>query len=158
MSITKTIIPVKTVVEKGWKRFETRNRFEALIDNTEEDVTEIIKRNIILRTPKHCLKKCRRCKFKKRTCNLDSSTCKAIKNFCVKCKKTGHYPQSSYCKYMKKLIRNKKSMKIYSSKMLRKDVLLVLNKRINQLEMAANLKKEGLYHLNHEQIIMKKKY
>ena len=56
-------MPVKKVVEKGWKRFETRNRFEALIDNTEEDVTEIIKRNIILRTPKHCLKKCRRCKF-----------------------------------------------------------------------------------------------
>ena len=39
----KTRMPVKKVDEKGWKRFETRNRFEALIDNTEEDVIEIIK-------------------------------------------------------------------------------------------------------------------
>ena len=74
----------KKVIVNGWKRFETRNRFEALVDNPEEDPTEIIKRNQILNTPKHCLRKCSRCKFKKRTCTLDSSTCQAIKRNCFK--------------------------------------------------------------------------
>ena len=139
-----TKLPIKKEAEKGWKMFETINRFEALVDNTEEDVIEIIKRNIILNTPKHCLKKCNRCKFKKRTCTLDSSTCQAIQRCCVRCGKNGHYPQSFYCKSKKNLIKNSKSRSktcgnISRSSMLSKDVLLVLNKRINQIEMSANI-------------------
>ena len=58
-----TRLPARKVLVKGLKRFETRNRFEVLVDNPEEDAAEIIKRNQILNTPKHCLKKCSRCKF-----------------------------------------------------------------------------------------------
>ena len=65
-------------IKKGWKKFESKNRFEVLEDNPEENVIEMIKRNIILNTPKHCLKRCRQCKFKKRTCTLDPLTCQAI--------------------------------------------------------------------------------
>ena len=129
----------KVVIKKGWKKFESKNRFEVLEDNPEEDVTEMIKRNIILNTPKHCLKKCRRCKFKKRTCTLDPLTCQAIKRFCIKCKKTGHYPQSSYCKaeeYEKKGSKSKigTQMDTSSKMILNNDVIEFVKERIREIE------------------------
>ena len=129
-----------------------------MVDNTEEGVDKIIKRNMILNTPKHCLQKCIRCKFKKRTCILDSSTCQAITKCCVKCKKTGHYPQSSFCKVRRNMMRKSKSksetcLKISRSTILSKDVLLVVNKRVKQLEIIANFKEDSSEHVNHEKII-----
>ena len=77
-----------------WTTFFDINPFEVLMDNHEEGIKDIVRRNVILKTPKHCLKKCKRCNFKKRTCFVDSSTCKAAQQWCFKCNKKGHYPQS----------------------------------------------------------------
>ena len=80
------------------KKFQTRNRFEVLIGNQEEEVKHIIKRNQLLDIPKKLLKKCKRCNYKKRNCIVNPSTCNALKRCCFKCKKLGHYPQSPRCK------------------------------------------------------------
>ena len=95
--------------------------------------------------------------IQKRTCTIDSSTCQAITKCCIKCKNAGHYPQSSYCKFKKKVLRNSKSksetfLNISRSTMLSKDVLLVVNSRINQLEMATHKREESRDNLNHEKV------
>ena len=77
-----------------WTKFFDNNPFEILMDNHEEGIKDIVKRNVILMTPKHCLKKCKRCNFKKRTCLFDSSTCKAAQQWCFNCTKKGYYHQS----------------------------------------------------------------
>ena len=83
-------------------KFFDNNQFEILVDNPEEGIRDIIARTVILRTPKHCLKKCKRCNFKKRTCVIDSYSCKVIQQNCLKCNKKGHFPQSPYCKAQKR--------------------------------------------------------
>ena len=97
-----------------WRQFFDKNQFEVLIDNHEVGIKDIITRTVILKTPKHCLKKCKRCNFKKRTCVFKSSSCKAIQQWCFKCNKKGHYPQSPYCK------ANKRSKSTQESKEKRK--------------------------------------
>ena len=54
-------------------QFKTKNRFETLQDNEEEDLEKLLKRLTILQTPKRFLKKCRYCNFKKRSCALNPS-------------------------------------------------------------------------------------
>ena len=47
-------------------QFQTKNQFETLQDNEEEDLQKKVERLAILEAPKHSLKKCRYCNFKKR--------------------------------------------------------------------------------------------
>ena len=54
------------------EKFETKNRFDVLINNHEETVLKIIKRNSLSSTSKYLLKKCKKCNFKKRNCLVDS--------------------------------------------------------------------------------------
>ena len=95
-------LEIQKIKRMKWKKFFNENLFEVLKDNHEESISDIITRNVILKTPKHCLKKCKRCNFKKRTCIFDASSCKAIQQMCLKCNKKGHYPQSPYCKASKR--------------------------------------------------------
>ena len=89
------------------KQFETKNSFEVLIDNPEENLEQIISRNKILSTPKKSLKRCRKCHFKRRACILDSSKCNSLQKCCRKCKKIGHLPKSINCKGRKGLTKCK---------------------------------------------------
>ena len=97
------------VNKKGWQKYETNNSFEVLKDNDEEDIKKILLKNRILKTSKNSLKKCKRCNFKKRSCIFNPSSCKSIGNCCIKCQKSGHYPQSQNCKAKKKVNKSKKS-------------------------------------------------
>ena len=81
--------------------FSTGNRYGLLVDNAEEDVFKIIRRNMVKDTPRKSLKKCRYCNYKKRTCFIDSFSCKARQRKCTLCNKRGHYPQSLNCKERK---------------------------------------------------------
>ena len=117
------------------KRFESKNRFEVLISNPEEDVPKIVKRLILSNTSKRSLKKCKKCNFKRRDCLVDSAKCKASQRWCSKCKKHGHYPQSLYCKARKK-IQSMIKIKVPAAKpfAFNADMLFLLNKRIDIIE------------------------
>ena len=121
-------------------KFFDNNPFEVLMDNHEEGIKNIITRNVILNTPKHCLKKCKRCNFKKRTCVFDSSSCKAVQQCCFKCKKKGHYPQSPYCEAKKRSKftqeTNMKTERIIPN-IFDRNMLQLVAIKINQLESAS---------------------
>ena len=142
-----------------WKKFCSENPFEVFMDNHEEGINNIINRNVILKTPKHCLKKCKRCNFKKRTCVFDSSSCKAIQQRCFKCNKKGHYPQSSFCKAWKRSKTSKEKKKMMQTKILDSKTLQLVEMRIDQLEsgsnknMSTNVSVEGDGRNKHENII-----
>ena len=98
----------------------------------------------ILISPKHYLKRCRRCNFKKRICVLDPESCKAAQCFCFMCNKFGHFPKSIYCKgrnKSKKKNVSKKACQINhpQSKQWKKDVYLLVMKRINQVERSLEM-------------------
>ena len=80
------------------KQFETRNIYDVFIDNAEECIEKIMKRNQLLSVPRQYLKKCRKCGFKKRNCLIDPLTCTSYQSCCYKCGKIGHFPKSLMCK------------------------------------------------------------
>ena len=144
----------------NWTKYFDKNKFEVLNDNHEEGIKEIISRNDILKTPKHCLKKCRRCNFKKRNCVLDSSSCKAIQQRCFQNKK-GHHSQSPYCK-VKKRSKFTQQIKVKTNikqKCLDRNILQLVVIKIDQLESTsktnqpANISEERGDHKKSESII-----
>ena len=108
------------------KKFETGNR-------SEEDLVKI------LNTPKQSLKKCRNCNFKKRRCILNPSSCKSRQSFCTKCKTLGHFPKSINCKSKRRSTKPKMPV-IKNKNSCKRDVLILLNKRIKQLEVLSQIK------------------
>ena len=120
-------------VEDMLNKFKTANRFDILRDNQEEDLLKI------LRTTKRSLKKCRKCNFKKRTCILDPSSCKEARSICRKCERFGHFPQSVYCKAQKPRKQKHSLANTFHncphSQKYKEDILHLLNKRIDQLEI-----------------------
>ena len=95
--------------------FTVINRYSVLEDNPEFDVDKIIQRNMILKTSKKKLKKCRYCNFKKRSCLLDFENCKALQSHCFQCNKKGHFPRSIKCKSKRRI------NKIYPSNLISDD-------------------------------------
>ena len=85
--------------------FLVNNRYSLLTDNPEFEVEKLIERNLILKTSKKKLKKCRFCNFQKRSCLLDPDQCKALHSQCFKCNKKGHFPASIKCQTHKKIKR-----------------------------------------------------
>ena len=131
------------VIKKGWQKYETKNIFEVLTDNDEEDINKILFKTRILKTSKSSLKRCKRCNFKKRSCILNPSTCKAINKCCIKCQKIGHFPQSPNCKARAKANKSQKSkIQIISEdvdqRKLCANALFLINRRISQLESEAS--------------------
>ena len=127
-------------------KFFDNNQFEILVDNPEEGINDIIARTVILRTPKHCLKKCKRCNFKKRTCVIDSYSCKVIQQNCLKCNKKGHFPQSPYCKAQKRSKATKETKlkkERIITKILDKNILELVAIKIDQLEIVSKKKLPG---------------
>ena len=91
------------------KRFETNNRFEVLLENPEENVQNVIKRNLLKQIPKKNLQKCKSCFFKRRSCIVDSFACKAYNRRCFTCNKLGHNPKSKKCTLQSKTTKTGKS-------------------------------------------------
>ena len=87
------------------KIFLVNNRYSLLTDNPEFEIEKLIQRNLILKTSKKTLKKCRFCNFKKRSCLLDPDQCKALHSQCFKCNKKGHFPASIKCQIHKRIKR-----------------------------------------------------
>ena len=123
------------------KQFEAKNRFDCLRFITDQ--TTQLKKEEVLKMPKSQLKRCRKCHFKKRTCLLDFDSCKAIAKFCYRCSKAGHYPQSLNCQANRVTRRAKQSTNLihsnyedcyYDSEQFRTDILLLVTKRIKQLQ------------------------
>merc|ERR1711954_129340 len=122
------------------------NLFDILREHPEEDISKILTRLEISRIPRKSLQKCKKCNFKKRKCTLDPSSCKAAKMFCMQCKRFGHFPKSIYCKSNKKVhvqcMKNiasnaKQSPLPLDFEQWRKDVRLLVTKRIHQIELQA---------------------
>ena len=147
-------------IRKGYRKFESKNFFDVLRENPEEDLTDIIARNKVLSSRKQSLKKCKKCNFKSRSCILDPSSCKAAQSQCSKCKKLGHFPQSSNCKSQRHTRkRSVSNPTLINTKSIKNtdDILLLLNKRIKQLEslmklQTANLDKKVDQHSLHHKI------
>ena len=114
------------------KIFETKNCFDVLEDNQEEDYQKILKRRSLLHISKKRLKKCKKCNFKRRSCLVDSTECKAHYRSCFKCKKQGHFPRSPQCKAGHKL--KKKVSNVSKTFVLNKNTLFLVKKRIMELE------------------------
>ena len=66
----KKILPVKIF-----------NTFQLFEDTSEEDITKLIERSKILKTPRKKLRKCKFCNHKNRKCNLNPKKCNAKKKF-----------------------------------------------------------------------------
>ena len=116
--------------------FYTKNRFEALSDNQEEDIDKLIQRIKVLSARKKSLRKCRSCNFKKRQCILNPSLCTASHQFCSLCGKVGHFPQSLCCQKRRKshFQKHRKSEKVHPRKLSKRNLKLI-NMRIKQLEL-----------------------
>ena len=120
------------------KSFKTENRVDVLKGNEEMDLESVLKVNDILRKAKHSLKKCKKCNNKKRTCALDPKSCKATHSVCFKCRKIGHFPKSMSCK-SNRVSKSKCSPYNQHSRQWKKDVLLLVTKRIYLLETLAKM-------------------
>ena len=122
--------------------FETKNRFEALSNNPEEDIEDLIQRIQVLSAKKKSLKKCRRCNFKKRQCILNPSLCTTTNQSCSQCGKVGHFPKSLCCQKRRKshCQKHKKSEKVHSFKLSKRNLKLI-KIRIKQLESKKEIQK-----------------
>ena len=120
------------------KSFETENRFDVLKGNEKMDSGSVLKAYGILRKAKQSLKRCKKCNYKKRTCALDPKSCKATHSICFKCKKIGHFPKSMSCK-ANKISKSKCCSNNQHSRQWKKDVLLLVTKRIFLLETLAKM-------------------
>ena len=112
--------------------FETKNRFDILEDNPEEDYQRILTRRRLLPISKKNLSKCKKCNFKRRSCLVDLTKCKAYDKSCFKCKRNGHFPQSPQCKVRNEL--KKKVQNVSKIFVLNKDILFLIKRRILELE------------------------
>jgi hypothetical protein len=113
------------------------SRKNCLKNKDKEDILTFSKRNQVLNTEKHLLKKCRRCNFKKRKCQLEPLFCNSIQRTCWACGKVGHYPQSPLCKAKKRTTKKEKKFEkenIKPEKKLNRESMNQVNKRIKQIE------------------------
>ena len=131
---------------------ETFNRFQILVDKSDEDLRDLIRKAKLENIPKHKLNRCRKCVFKSRKCLINSNLCKASQRYCVQCKKAGHFPQSLNCKNKRKKSKNNNGSKINSKiksnieitlkpEMKSDDIYHLLIRKINYLESFIEMQK-----------------
>ena len=134
--------------ENCLRNFETYNLFNELIPYCEDEQHKVLKMEEVKKQSKRQLRKCRKCGFKKRNCLLDVEGCKAVNKFCTKCKRSGHFPKSMICKVNKtaKISKFHESNKVVQLKycqlnpeQYKKDILLLLTRRIEQLQLLDEL-------------------
>ena len=128
------------------RMFTVMNRYSVLEDNPEFDIDKIIQRNMILKTSKKQLKKCRYCDFKKRSCLLEFENCKALQSHCFQCNKKGHFPRSILCKSKRRI------NKIYPSNLIQSDNHGSHRTKIHKADS------KRIYHPTIEKVIFRKHF